>query len=61
MAQLFINNVRFLGIVPMKKKTEAGHKIFDLIQDIGIPLMLHCDGARSCNIANGERYAKIMV
>jgi hypothetical protein len=30
----------------MKKKSDVGHTLQELIQGIGIPATLHCDGAR---------------
>jgi hypothetical protein len=46
MAQLFINNVKYLRIMPMQKKSEAGAALLELIQDIGIPSALHIHGAK---------------
>jgi hypothetical protein len=46
MAQLFVNDVKFLRIIPMKKKSEAPTTLMELIQDIGIPSVLHTDGAK---------------
>jgi hypothetical protein len=38
MAQLFINDIKYLRIMPMRKKSEAGSALLELIQDIHIPL-----------------------
>jgi transposase len=46
MAQLFVNDVKYLRIMPMRKKSEAGLALLELIQDIGIPSALHTDGAK---------------
>jgi hypothetical protein len=46
MAQIFVNDIRYMHISPMKHKLEAGNILLELIQDIGIPLALHCDGAQ---------------
>jgi hypothetical protein len=46
MAQLFVNDVKFLRIFPMKRKSEAASTLIQLIQDIGIPSHIHTDGAR---------------
>lgn len=46
MAQLFTNDTKFLQIIPMKKKSEAANALMEIIQDIGVPSALHCDGAR---------------
>jgi hypothetical protein len=45
MAQLFVNDIKFMRIIPMKRKSEAANALIELIQDIGIPASLHCDGA----------------
>jgi hypothetical protein len=45
MAQLFINDIQYTRVFPMKRKSEAGLTLQELIQDIGIPSALHCDGA----------------
>jgi len=45
MAQLFINDIKFMRIIPMKRKSEAANALIELIQDIGIPASLHCNGA----------------
>ncbi len=46
MAQLFVNDVKYLRIMPMQKKSEAGSALLELIQDIGIPSAIHTDGAK---------------
>jgi hypothetical protein len=46
MAQLFVNDIKYMRIFPMKLKSEAGNTMLELIQDIGIPSALHCDGAQ---------------
>jgi hypothetical protein len=46
MAQLFINDIKYLRIMPMRKKSEAGSALLELIQDIGIPSVIHTDGAK---------------
>jgi hypothetical protein len=45
MAPLFVNDIKFMRIVPMKRKSEAANVLIELIQDIGIPASFHCDGA----------------
>jgi hypothetical protein len=45
MAQLYVNDIQYTRIFPMMKKSEAGLTLLELIQDIGIPSALHCDGA----------------
>jgi hypothetical protein len=46
MAQIFMNDIKYMHIFPMKQKSEAGNTLLELIQDIGIPSALHCDGAQ---------------
>jgi len=41
-----VYNTEFLRIMPMKKESDAGHMLQELIQDTGIPAVLHFDGAR---------------
>lgn len=45
MAQLYINDAKYLRIFPMKKKSDASNTLQELIQDIGIPASFHSDGA----------------
>jgi hypothetical protein len=45
MAQLFVNDIKFIRIMPMKCKSDAANALLELIQDIGILASLHCDGA----------------
>jgi hypothetical protein len=45
MAQLFVNNIKFMIIMPMEHKSEASNALLELILDIGILASLHCDGA----------------
>jgi hypothetical protein len=52
MAQTFVNDIRYMSIFPMKQKSEAGNTLLELIQDIGIPLALHCDGTQK--LQNGK-------
>ena len=46
MAQLFVNDIKYLRIMPMQKKLDAGSALLELIQDIGIPSAIHTDGAK---------------
>jgi len=46
MAQLYVNDIKYMRIMPMKKKSEAPFTLQELIQDIGVPAALHCDGAK---------------
>jgi len=46
MAQLFMNDAKYLCIMPMQKKSDAGATLLELIQDVGIPAALHTDGAK---------------
>jgi hypothetical protein len=46
MAQLFVNDIKYLRIMLMRKKSEAGSALLELIQDIGISSVIHTDGAK---------------
>jgi hypothetical protein len=46
MAQVYINNVHFTKIIPMKTKAEAPGTHVQFMQDIGIPSHLHSDDAK---------------
>lgn len=45
MAQLYVNDIQYTCVFPMKKKSEAGLTLQELIQGVGIPSALHCNGA----------------
>jgi len=45
-AQIFVNDLGFTRLTPMKTKSEAGHALLKFIQDIGIPSSLHTDNAK---------------
>jgi hypothetical protein len=47
MAQLFVNDIKYLQIYPIQRKSEAGSALLELIQDIGIPSAIHTDGPRN--------------
>jgi hypothetical protein len=46
MAQLFVNDIKYLCIIPMQKKLEVGSALLELIQELGIPSAIHMDGAK---------------
>ncbi len=46
MAQVYMNDVNFTKIVPMKTKAEAPDTLVQFMQDIGIPSHLHSDDAK---------------
>ena len=46
MAQIFVNDTNFLRIYPMENKGQAGSKLVELIQEVGIPSSLHVDGSK---------------
>jgi hypothetical protein len=50
MVQLFVNDIKYLCTYPMQKKSEAGSALLELIQDIGIPLAIHTDGAKELSM-----------
>jgi hypothetical protein len=45
MAQLYINNLTFTKVYPMKAKSEAMDTLRKFIQDVDIPRALHSDDA----------------
>jgi len=45
-AQIFVNDLGFTRLTPMKSKADAGHSLLEFIQDIGIPSALHTDNAK---------------
>jgi hypothetical protein len=50
MAQLYVNDIKYMCIMPMKKKSEAPFTLQKLIQDIGVPAAIHCDGAKELKL-----------
>jgi len=45
-AQIFVNNIDFCRLIPMRRKAEAGDALVEFIQDIGIPSEMHNDDAK---------------
>jgi Reverse transcriptase (RNA-dependent DNA polymerase) len=45
-AQVFVNDFGFSKLIPMKSKGDAGLALDELFSDIGVPTMLHTDGAK---------------
>jgi len=45
-AQIFVNNIDFVKIIPMHRKAEAGDALVEFIQDIGIQSEMHNDEAK---------------
>jgi hypothetical protein len=45
-AQLFITDFGYGKFSPMKLKSEAGYALKGLIQDVGIPRIIHMDDVR---------------
>ena len=43
---IFVNNLGFLHIVPMKSKSQAGNALTEFFEDKGVPTVLHTDGAK---------------
>ena len=43
---IFVNNMGFLHIVPMKSKSEAGNALTEIFEDKGVPTIMHTDGAK---------------
>ncbi len=50
MAQLYVNDAKYMRIMPMRRKADAHHTLQELIQDIGIPAAIHCDGAKELQL-----------
>jgi hypothetical protein len=48
--QIFINDLNFSRIIPMKWKANAGDALMYMIQDIGIPFEMHIGGAKDENL-----------
>jgi len=46
MGQIFVNDVSFTRLIPMKLKSDAGDALAEFIQDVGIPSVLHTDDAK---------------
>jgi hypothetical protein len=46
MGQIFVNDISYTYLTPMKLKSEAGHALLEFIQDIGIPSSLHTEDAK---------------
>jgi len=51
-AQIFVNNIDFYRIIPMRRKAEAGEALVEFIQDIGIPSEMHNDDAKEQSLGN---------
>ena len=43
---IFVNNLGFSHIVPMKSKSEAGNALTEFFEDKGVPTIMHTDGAK---------------
>jgi hypothetical protein len=46
MAQLYVNDIKYVRIIPMSKKSDVCNTLMTFIQDIGVPASLHSDGAK---------------
>jgi hypothetical protein len=51
LAQLYVNDIKYMRIMPMKRKSEAPFTLQELIQDVGVPAALHCDGAKELQLS----------
>jgi len=45
-AQIFMNNIDFVKLIPMRRKAEAGDALVEFIHDIRIPSEMHNDVAK---------------
>ena len=43
---IFVNNLGFLHIVPMKSKSQEGNALTEFFKDKGVPTVMHTDGAK---------------
>ena len=43
---IFVNNLGFSHIVPMKSKSQAGNALTEFFKDKGVPTVMHTDGAK---------------
>ncbi len=59
-AQLFMTDFGYGKITPMKQKSEAGHALKELIQDVGIPSDIHTDGAKELTQGSWKQTCKDM-
>jgi hypothetical protein len=57
-AQLFMTDFGYGKVVPMRAKSEAGHALKELIQDVGIPKHLHTDGAKELTMGLWNQVCK---
>jgi len=44
--QLFVTDLGYVKLIPMKLKSEAGENLQEFIRDVGIPKHIHTDGAK---------------
>ncbi len=57
-AQIFVNDLGFTRLTPLRSKSEAGHALLEFIQDVGIPSALHTDNAKEMTTGLWERIRK---
>ena len=43
---IFVNNLGFSHIVPMKSKSQVGNALTEFSEDKGVPRVMHTDGAK---------------
>lgn len=55
MAQLFVNDAKYLHIFPMKKNSDVSNPLQEFIQDIGIPAAYIVMVQVNSNTVNGEK------
>jgi len=58
MAQLFTNDQGFIKVVPMSHKSDAGHALSELIQDVGIPYHMHTDKAKELILGTWKKVCR---
>jgi len=57
-AQIFVNDIGFTRVTPMRSKADAGHALLEFIQDIGVPSALHTDNAKEMMTGKWETVRK---
>jgi hypothetical protein len=57
-AQIFVNDIGFTRVTPMRSKADAGHALLEFIQDIGVPSALHTDNAKEMMTGKWETVQK---
>jgi hypothetical protein len=54
-AQVFMNDLNFMRVYPIKKKQSASHALLEFIRDVGVPSTLHTDNAKDLTTRDGGK------